>query len=251
MRILTLTFLLLLTSFYSHAQDNRVSLRINEFAWYKIKASTNDTLMSSNDRLKQILPTVGFYHTFKNNVGIGVEIGYQKSNLKQSSMADLPIYTTIYRSEYSSPTTAYYICPSIYETFRFKRYLLNLSLILPVKYISNKEDNGGAKLYDRQTGIVVEEEFNYTKWPAIFQYGLHVQPSIYRCIYKGLYAGAEFALGIDAETRMGTVTKEYRWYKNNALILQSKEEIKYEAYTVFSLGTRISFSLQYHFNKRK
>lgn len=233
-----------------HAQDNRISLQANSFSISKTDFSSNGSLRNytTNASITQILPSLGFYHTFGSNKGMGMELGYCNFKYSQNS-SYLLVSPHVQNDVFSLPHKVYYVRPEIFQTIKTNDFLLNLSLIFPVKYIPQALKKATTMVVNTETSEIVLEEHNNQLGPKIIEYGLFLGAGGFWRILKDVYVGAELAVGLGFETQFGKGWTEYIYYQEGILVKHETSIDHYKTYTSGNLDIRPAISLQYHFSK--
>lgn len=244
----TATLMLALVGFslQSFAQDSRITFRVNNF--HRSASDTkveNATAKSTGKGIQTVFGTsVGYAHTFKNKVGVGAEFGIGTRIDKGDGTVTYTSQTT-YADNSKRAFASYYIGLHVYESFKFKNYIGNIGLVVPIELVTKNKYTSESSTKDNSqntTQTTVREE----TIPKQLTTGLFVQPAIYRKVYKKIYAGAELGIGIVNTRTSGTTTNSEKKYANGVLIDANKTETT-GTYSYAQLTTRATISVQYIF----
>jgi hypothetical protein len=245
-------FTLLLLAFIGQlaiAQDNRVALRLNYFVSTKTKSVRNDSLAASVGKLTYLLPAVGYYHTFKNNLGVGAEFGYRNSTSKNEQYDNAPNsnYNSYSKSDYKQQS--YYFSLAVYETIKMKNYIANLSFMVPIEYATEGELNSNSRTVDKVNPAINSITITRTTIPKSIQYGFFLQAALYRKLYKGLHLGAEVSIGPSFLRQIGNSVDYVEEYSNSKLVRANATTNSHNGNGNAQLSLRPTISLQYIFGK--
>lgn len=223
------------------AQDSRLMLRLNSFSGYK----TNKSIYTSTSAEKdiRILPSIGYAHTFKNNTGIAAEFGFTNATAKGD--VNLVTSTGTTTKKGARDYKSYYIGLSVYESFKLKKYVGNIGLLLPLEFVKPQDGVYETITYENSTQERKKELITETL-PKQLKSGLYLQASLYRQVFKKIYLGAELGAGVAFTRTSGEQEQLTENYVNGVMTnsVASKITVKQNEY---DLGLRASVSLQYIF----
>jgi hypothetical protein len=253
MKKVTTTLLVLLSSLTSViAQDNRVSLKLSTLSYTNGSGnnSGNPYGQSSSNKSKSIYvtPLVGYAHTFKNNIGLGVDLGYMLWSSQNSNTTDNSSATSTMTSK--SNWKRFYIGLSAYESFKFKNYMLNLALVLPLEFISKMSGNSTNENKDKVSNTTTKSIDDRLD-PKRFETGIYFQPSISRRLYEQLFVGVEMQMGVSIIKEHGVLTYRSQQYTNGALVSDKTSSANANNTYVGLSGPRTIISLSYIFGQKK
>ncbi|MCY7361137.1 MAG: hypothetical protein LH629_03570, partial [Ignavibacteria bacterium] len=173
--------------------------------------------------------------------------GYRNSKYKEINNSNYANNSYTTRIENSLPYTSYFFCPSVFENYYLNKYLIISSLIIPIEYITKREQYYNTFHTDRNTHEVYFETYSTIKWPKILQYGIYFNTGFYRKIYKGLYIGSQLGIGLSFESRFGNGLNIYKQIENGIVTQNETYTTNYKKFNSGRLDLRPTLSLHYNF----
>ncbi|HLO72224.1 MAG TPA: hypothetical protein VK167_15220 [Flavipsychrobacter sp.] len=240
----TATLLLAIAGFSAHsiAQDNRAFLRVNSFSGLYSK-HTNNTTKGTNKNF-HVLPSVGYAHVFKNNIGIGAEFGFTNKAPKTDVVTNANQWVTT-EEKRSDGYSSYFVGLSVFETIKLKKYVANLGLLLPMEFIKSRSSDAEFVQKNSSTNRVTKQISTQT-YPGQFISGLYMQAALYRQVIKKLYIGAEIGAGVSYVRTSGENKQLTESYDNGEMT--ESRTVKYNVKdNSYNMGLRTTFSVQYIF----
>lgn len=223
------------------AQDSRLMLRLNSFSGYKTTNSINTYKAVTKDI--RTLPSFGYARTFSNNIGLGAEFGFTNSIAK----TDLNQTTSLgpVTKKNSRDYRSYYIGLTVYETFKLKKYIANVGVLLPLEFVKPQSGVFETNTVENTTNDKKKELITETL-PKQLKTGLYLQASLYRQLVKKLYLGAEIGAGLSYIRTTGEQEQITENYVNGVMTssLTSRFNVKQNTY---DLGLKGTVSIQYIF----
>lgn len=244
----TIILLLALKGFstQSQAQDSRIIFRVNSlFRSASDSKAQSISASSAGKSLQSVFaPSVGYAHTFKNKVGIGAEFGIG-TRIDKGNGSNTYTSQNTFTSNTKRAFASYYIGLHVYESFKFKNYIGNIGLVVPIELVTKNKYTSESTTKDNSfntTQTTVREETA----PKQLTTGLYIQPSIYRKVYKKIYAGAEFGVGFLVNRVSGATIDTEKQHVNGMLANTNRTETT-GTYNYTQLTTRATISVQYIF----
>lgn len=189
---LLIALALLSTGFAAEAQSNRVSIGINALSLRDMSNYQNDGRSKFLEKSISILPSIGYYHTFRNGLGLGLELGYSSQQETNRTIVSSPQLNSEERIELSY--REYYVCPTILETIDLakSRYKFIASLSVPISYIPTISSGTYFTNYGPGTPrnmTIIQPD------GSMMKLGLFLNAGLQRKIAGGLYAGVQLGAG--------------------------------------------------------
>ncbi len=241
-----LLLIFFLNVWVSTAQTNTINFTMNHLR-YAHSIVSNDTSEHMSSKSLQLLPSIGYARLLKKKVWFGVELGYRNSKYKdinEYNYANQQYKQTVVNS---LPLREYFICPSVSKVWYWEHLKMQSSIILPVEYVTKREQLTIQSFISKTTNDVVAEFESLTVWPKYFVFGIYLNCGLYFKILKRTYVGVQLGIGIINETRFGSIYKYITEKEYGVVTSSSANRITYKANFVGGIDIRPTISLNYEF----
>jgi len=241
-----LFIILSLNIWVATAQKNAISITMNHLRYARSIVS-NDTSEFLSSKSLQLLPSIGYARLLKKQIWIGLDLGYRNSKFKdinEYNFANQQYKQTIVNS---LPLKEYFVCPSFSKIWYWEHLKLQTSLILPVEYVSKREQLTIQSFISKTTNDVVAEFESLTVWPKYFVFGIYLNSGLYFKILKRTYVGVQLGIGVMNETRFGSIYKYSTEREYGVVTSSSANQITYKTNFVGGIEIRPTISLNYEF----
>jgi hypothetical protein len=218
-RIFITVLVLFNTASFCKAQTF-VAATLNTWTHSKFDEQTGDTLDAYRYKGTTAMPSIGLFKVYRNGIGAGLEIGFfrQHANVEFSGSNS----GVLYDDQITIGQSGVYLCPSVFELFKHKAYIITLSAALPMLYVFDRKRVDQYIDRDKASDEVLSSFYREYLIPNVFQVSIAGRCLLQRKIYKGLYLGiqgsvmftSEFLYGTAVDHRVGTsngVTDEGTW----------------------------------------
>ena len=228
------------------AQKNNIAFTVNSFMYFNNQAN-RDTVIKSKNKTIQHLPSLCYNRIIKNNLGIGLELGYRNNKYYEQSVNNFPANNFKQIISNSLPVKSYYLCPSVFKTYYWNNFQIITSLIIPLEYITKKEQILNKTYIDNNTNSTFNEIQSHIKWPKLLQFGIYGNIGFFCKVYEGLYIGPQLGIGIVNEARFGNGINSYKEHQNGILTTNETYTDTYTKYYGGNLDIRPTLRIHYNF----
>jgi hypothetical protein len=224
-------FFLMVSTLFVDAQKKIINLSFKEFynnKQFQTEDSTSYSVFQKN--IGNQLPYIQYIHFLNNDIGIGVQLSYQRtrlsSNLKRfTSTPNYYNYSTSFIKQ-----DAYIFSFSIHEKTNFRKYTLLNGLYVPIElYSKSKQENIGYSFYNDNPNVRYNEYKSIVIGRPAFATGLFYQFNLNRKVWRGINANIALNAGVNYLRYYGyTIKTDFDITNNISTTLRYKTSNTYQ-----------------------
>lgn len=247
-KFFNMSVLLIVCTLDSFSQHHKITL--SESNLYSQHYDFKQTENSSSDNISNkgtyfyITPMLGYYFLVDSTSSVGIEVGH--TNVRAKVHSDYNLQSVRFVLYDTLIYNALNVSLNFQEEFHFRKYRFAAAVTIPFEWRYQYEIRERSLQIDRNSSTLNSYTLSTSTKIKSFNSGVYLRAGLNRLIYKNLYIGAQFQIGILRAHYYGdAIDSSVRFSGSNRQEFTSKIDFKKQNFVSHDMYS--SLCLSYYF----